>query len=66
MQSTLITPNALALRWNLKPNTLSHWRWNGRGPHYIKIGRTVLYRLQDIEKFEERGCRQNTSQSAQA
>lgn len=58
---TFLTPDALANRWCLNPNTLSQWRWNGRGPLYLKIGRRVLYRLEDIQSFEEKKCRQNTS-----
>ena len=58
----LITPEALADRWQLNPSTLSQWRWNGRGPQYLKLGRRVMYRLQDIEEFENLQVRQDTSQ----
>ena len=56
-----LTPLALANRWSLNPNTLSQWRWNGRGPLYLKIGRRVLYRLEDVQSFEDKKCRQNSS-----
>ena len=58
---TFLTPDALANHWSLNPNTLSQWRWNGRGPQYLKIGRRVLYRLDDVLCFEEQKRRQNTS-----
>lgn len=61
MQSSFITPENLAARWNMPLTTLSQWRWNGRGPQFFKIGRHVLYKLEDIELFEERRRRQNTS-----
>jgi len=61
MQSPFLTPEILGQRWNLHPNTLSQWRWNGRGPLFVKIGRRVLYRLEDIESFEKLKIRQNTS-----
>lgn len=61
MQTPFLTPETLANRWNINPNTLSQWRWNGRGPKFLKIGRRVLYRLEDIECFEKQKVRQNTS-----
>ncbi len=63
MSAPLITPEALAERWNLTIATLSQWRWNGRGPHYLKIGRRILYRLQDVEDFEECKLRSSTTQN---
>lgn len=63
MQTQLLTPDALALRWSMNSNTLRYWRWNGRGPIFLKIGRRVLYRLEDIEQFEKAKVRQNTSQN---
>ncbi|EKE09341.1 MAG: hypothetical protein ACD_16C00191G0001, partial [uncultured bacterium] len=38
------------------------WRWNGRGPLFIKMNKGVRYRLSDIERFEEQHTCQNTSQ----
>ena len=48
----LTTPQA-ALFLNLKPATLEQWRWNGRGPRFIKIGRSCRYRISDLEAFLE-------------
>jgi hypothetical protein len=42
----------LSRRWHLSPRTLEQWRWKGIGPRYLKIGRRILYRLDDIEKYE--------------
>ena len=42
----------LARRWSLSPRTLERWRWEGRGPWYLKIGGRVVYRLSDIEAYE--------------
>lgn len=63
MDSMLLTSKLLASRWNVTATTLKQWRWNGKGPQYVKIGRQVLYRLKDIEQFEELKTRQNTSQT---
>lgn len=37
------------------PQTLRNWRSAGKGPSYIKIGRLVRYRLDDLIKFMESG-----------
>jgi hypothetical protein len=42
----------LAERWRISPRTLEQWRWQGRGPRYLKIGGRVVYRLSDVEAFE--------------
>ena len=63
MNQELITPDILATRWDIKRETLSQWRWNGRGPQFLKLGRKVLYRIQDIEAFEANNLRQDNSQS---
>ena len=42
----------LARRWRISPRTLERWRWTGEGPRYIKIGGRILYRLEDVERFE--------------
>lgn len=61
MQPSFLTPEELAARWNMPPATLSQWRWNGRGPQYFKIGRHVLYKIEDVHLFEEGRRRSNTS-----
>ena len=43
----------LARRWNLSPRTLERWRWLNQGPRYLKIGGRVVYRLEDVEAFED-------------
>ena len=42
----------LARRWNVSPRTLERWRWLNQGPRYLKIGGRVVYRLEDVEAFE--------------
>ncbi len=42
----------LARRWNLSPRTLERWRWLNQGPRYLKIGGRVVYRMEDVEAFE--------------
>jgi hypothetical protein len=50
----------LAKRWLISPRTLEQWRWQGRGPRYLKINGRVLYRLCDIEPFEAARLHANT------
>jgi hypothetical protein len=50
----------LAKRWLISPRTLEQWRWQGRGPRYLKIGGRVVYRLSDIEAFESTRIHANT------
>lgn len=32
---------------------LQEWRSNGRGPRYVKVGKTVVYRRADLDKWVE-------------
>lgn len=42
----------LADRWQISPRTLERWRWAGEGPAFVKIGGRVVYRIADIEAYE--------------
>jgi hypothetical protein len=53
-------PTGLARRWLISPRTLEQWRWQGRGPRFLKIGGRVVYRLSDIEAFESANLHANT------
>lgn len=59
-----LTPRTLADRWNITPEALSQWRWNGRTPPYLKIGKRILYDLEAIEKYESEHVRSSTSQKS--
>ena len=49
----LLTEIMLADRWVCSVARLQHWRTVGEGPQYLKIVGKVLYRLKDIEAYEE-------------
>ena len=53
----------LADRWLMSPRTLEQWRWQGKGPKYLKIGAMVVYRLEDVEAFEAENLYLNTTAS---
>ena len=40
----------------VKPQTLINWRFERKGPDYIKMGRRVVYRLSDLKKYQEKRC----------
>jgi len=33
--------------------TLKQWRWLGQGPPYSKVGRRVVYRRSDVDRWIE-------------
>lgn len=49
----LLTETMLAGRWVCSVARLQRWRTVGEGPQYLKIVGKVLYRLKDIEAYEE-------------
>jgi DNA-binding transcriptional MerR regulator len=50
----------LSRRWGLAPKTLDRWRQRGIGPQFLKIGGHVIYRLCDIEAYEQQQTLQIT------
>lgn len=53
MSKTFLNQVQLARRWHLSPRTLERWRWEGIGPHYLKIGGRVVYGLNELEEYEQ-------------
>ena len=49
----LLTEIMLADRWVCSVARLQRWRTVAEGPPYLKIVGKVLYRLKDIEAYEE-------------
>lgn len=47
-----LTQRDLALRWGKAEATIERYRSGGRGPRFLKIGGAVLYRQEDVERFE--------------
>jgi hypothetical protein len=54
----------LAKRWSMSERTLQRWRWSKTGPAYLKLGGRVLYRLADIEIWEQARRRESADPSA--
>lgn len=42
-------------RWlSIPVSTLAWWRTTGRGPCFVKAGRAVRYRMEDVERWMQR------------
>ena len=59
-QEQHLTTREVADRYRVKRGTLAMWRVRGKGPCFIKVGRTVLYPIKDVEAFERRQRRIRT------
>jgi hypothetical protein len=44
----------------LSPRTLEGWRRRGEGPRFLKFGRRVKYRPEDIEAYKADRLREST------
>jgi hypothetical protein len=50
----------LAERWRMSPRTLEQWRWQERGPRFLKLGGRVVYPVNEVENFEAAHLHANT------
>lgn len=61
----LLTPAALADRWQITVKKLAHDRVKGDGPAFVKLGRAknspVRYPLEHVEQFELERLRTSTA-----
>lgn len=51
MDKKLLTTEQAAEILHVEPPTLRSWRHRDIGPAYIKVGRKVFYRAEDIENW---------------
>jgi predicted DNA-binding transcriptional regulator AlpA len=47
----LLDETKLAARLGVTRSTLQSWRYAGKGPRYIKIGKFVRYRSTDVDAY---------------
>lgn len=52
MGSKYLTTEEVAERYRTSPETVRFWRHVGKGPKSLKVGRRVLYAVEDLETFE--------------
>ena len=55
----LLTEKQVAECFNISAKTLQRWRWEGKGPTYLKIGRAVRYDPVDLAAFIEENRHQD-------
>lgn len=56
MQATAhLRPVDLSRRWGVSERTLEAWRWQKKGPTYLKIMGRIVYPLNDVRAFEKAG-----------
>lgn len=48
----ILTPDQLAARWSTSRSYLANLRSQGKGCPYVKLGRRVVYRQKDVERYE--------------
>jgi predicted site-specific integrase-resolvase len=61
MSTRHLVQHELARRWGISPRTLERWRVTGQGPRFLKVGKRINYRLDDVEAFEAERLRESTS-----
>jgi len=59
--SELLTREQAANHLNMKKATLECWAWKGIGPDMVKFGKTVRYRLSDLESYITSQTRRNNT-----
>lgn len=59
-----LTPAKVSERWGgrITVRTLNNWRTNGQGPPFTKIGGAVLYRADELDRWEKARTVHSTSQ----
>ena len=55
-ESTFLTPEEVAERYrgSVSVGTLRNWRAMKIGPSFVKIGKAVLYRIDELEAWDDR------------
>jgi predicted DNA-binding transcriptional regulator AlpA len=55
-QERLLSQEEAAVVIGVKPPTLAMWRHQGKGPRFLKLGRSCFYRPRDIETWLDEQC----------
>lgn len=64
-RAKMISTRELARRWDglIVQGTIENWRQAGRGPLYIKLGRSktsrIVYKMSEVKRFEKKYFRGN-------
>ena len=58
-----LTDVEVAARLGVSRFTVRSWRLKGTGPRFLKMGRAVRYRPEDVEEYERRALVDTQAQS---
>jgi predicted DNA-binding transcriptional regulator AlpA len=61
-RSNLLKEAEVADFLNVSVLTLRRWRWQRRGPRFVKLGRAVRYRPEEVEDFVRCGTEKSGSE----
>ena len=61
LTSEFLTDTQLAERWQMHRKSLIRWRGQGQGPPFIKINGKILYKMADVESYEQANTQANVS-----
>lgn len=62
-KAPLLETREAAKELGLSPRTLEGWRRRGEGPNFLKFGRRVKYRPEDIEAYKVTRLHENSAPS---
>jgi Helix-turn-helix domain len=51
MKQVSVSPEQAAKLYGLNPGSLANMRCRKQGPRYYKVGKKILYRIDDLERF---------------
>ncbi len=57
-----LSQSEVARRFGMCTGTLERWRRLGTGPRFLKLQSKVMYRLSDVESYEQECLRKSTSE----
>ena len=60
--SELLTVSEAAQRLKVSESYLNKLRCKGGSPRYLRLGRSIRYRADDLDAWAERGAAESTSQ----
>ena len=59
--TALLTEQEAATLLRVTVKAVQGWRYRGGGPRFVKVGRCVRYRLEDLQAFVLAALRSSTS-----
>ncbi len=52
-QTEYLSPRQVSQLTGIEAGTLANWRWSGRGPDFVRLGRSIRYPKQDLQHWIE-------------